>query len=288
MTTYAFRIRCKLTGDNFDIKENTSLVLPAPTPPIQVMSVQSKDQLGNRTLILQGGGFSSEEEARAAGMPVKTAIMLAGLLLGVGIDVGPNQAQALGLQVVPEINRATTLGVTFDRPVLKKPISNSNLEEKVAESYAPDKVLTKKQTLAAQLYNQSHFQSSDAARFLTLISAIEALADQRSKPPATVALIDRMMEMAAAAGNPDDLNNGLGNLKQESIRSACRRLVETSGEKPVDTHAARTFARAYKIRSTLLHEGEPPSGTDLAAELYTLDPLVRRVIVHHVASSWRL
>jgi hypothetical protein len=288
MTTYAFRIRCKLAGDNFDIKENTSLVLPAPTPPIQVMSVQSKDQLGNRTLILQGGGFSSEEEARAAGMPVKTAVMLAGLLLGVGIDVGPNQAQALGLQVVPEINRATTLGITVDRPVLKRPISNSNLEEKVAESYAPDKALTKKQTLATQLYNQSHFQSSDAARFLTLISAIEALADQMSKPQATVALIDRMMEMAAAAGNPDDLNNGLGNLKQESIRSACRRLVETSGEKPADTHAARAFARAYKIRSTLLHEGEPPPGTDLAAELYTLDPLIRRVIVHHVASSWRL
>ena len=173
MTTYAFRLTCKLAGENFAIRENTPLILPALTPPIQVMSVQAKDQLGNRTLILQGGGFSLEEEARAAGMPVKTAVMLAGLLLGVGIDVGPNQV--LGLQVVPEINRATTLGMTFGRPVLKNPISNSNLEEKVAESYALDKALTKKQTLAAQLYNQSHFQSSDVARFLTLISAIEAL-----------------------------------------------------------------------------------------------------------------
>jgi hypothetical protein len=285
MTTYAFRITCKLAGANFDIKGNTSLVLPAPTLPIQVMLGKSKDQTGDRTLILQGGGFSSEEEARTAGTPVKTAVMLTGLLLGVGIDVGPNQAQALGLQVVPEINRATTLGFTFDRPVLKRPISNSNLEEKVAESYAPDKALTKKQTLAAQLYNQSHFQSSDAARFLTLISAIEALADQKSKPQATVALIDRMMEMAAAAGNSDDLNNGLGNLKQESIRSACRRLVETYGENPDDTHEAGAFARAYTIRSTLLHEGEPPPGTDLAAELRTLDLLVRRLIVRHVAFS---
>ena len=143
----------------------------------------------------------------------------------------------------------------------------------------------KKQTLAAQLYNQSHFHLSDTARFLTLISAIEALAEQRSKPPATVALIDRLMEMAAAAGNPDDLNNGLGNLKQESIRSACRRLVETYGENPADTHEARAFARAYTIRSTLLHEGEPPPGTDLAAELRTLDLLVRHLIVRHVAFS---
>jgi hypothetical protein len=94
-----------------------------------------------------------------------------------------------------------------------------------------------------------------------------------------------MMEMAAAAGNPDDLNNGLGNLKQESIRSACRRLVETYGENPADTHEARAFARAYTIRSTLLHEGESPPGTDLAAELRTLDLLVRRLIVRHVAFS---
>jgi hypothetical protein len=147
-----------------------------------------------------------------------------------------------------------------------------------------NKAFTKKQTLAAQLYNQSHFHLSDTARFLTLISAIEALADQRSKSPATVALIGRMMEMAAAAGNPDDLNNGLGNLKQESIRSACRRLVETYCE-PAVTHAARAFARAYTIRSTLLHEGEPPPGTDLAAELRTLDLLVRHLIVRHVAIS---
>jgi hypothetical protein len=181
MTTYVFRITCKLAGDNFDIKGNTSLVLPAPTPPIQVMSVESKDQLGNQTLILQGGGFSSEEEARMAGMPVKTAVMLAGLLLGVGIDVGIPQTK-------PDTKWATTLGGTLGRPFLKSPISTSDFEKKVAESYAPNKTLTKKQTLAAQLYNQSHFHLSDAARFLALISAIEALAERQRRAPATVAL----------------------------------------------------------------------------------------------------
>ena len=132
MTTYAFRLTCKLAGENFAIRENTPLILPALTPSIQVMSVQAKDQLGNRTLILQGGGFSSEEEARAAGMPVKTAVMLAGLLLGVGIDVGPNQV--LRSSGCTRNQQGDDVGMTFGRPVLKKPISNSNLEEKVAES----------------------------------------------------------------------------------------------------------------------------------------------------------
>jgi hypothetical protein len=91
MSTYAFRITCKLAGDYFALKENTSLAFPAPAPPIHVMLGKSKDWTNSPTLILQGGGFSSEKEARAAGIPVKTAVLLTGVLLGVGIDVGVDQ-----------------------------------------------------------------------------------------------------------------------------------------------------------------------------------------------------
>jgi hypothetical protein len=306
MTTYAFRITCKLAGDHFAIKEHTPLVLPAPTPPIQVMLGESKDQAGGRTLILQGGGFSSAEEARAAGLPVKTAVMLAGLRLGVGIDVGTDQVTSPapsygdgqpitqwqpdvhGLQVVPELDRLAFGFIYAGRPMLKRPISHSDLEEKVVESYAPDKALTKKQTLAAQLYSQSHFHLSDAARFLTLISAIEALAERRRRAPSTVVLVERMIEQAATAGEIEEserksLTDGLGNLKRESISSACRRLVRTHCGDP----AVEAFTRAYRIRSELLHNGEPSSETNLTVELLHLDTLVRRLVVHHMASSWQ-
>jgi hypothetical protein len=268
---------------------------------------KSKDQAGDRTLILQGGGFSSEEDAHAAGTPVKTAVMLAGLLLGVGIDVGTDQVispaprhtdgqpiehwqpDVHGLQIVPEHDRLAFGLLYFSRPMLKKPISNSDLEEKVAEAYAPDKALTKKQTLATQLYSQSHFQSSDATRFLTLISAIEALAERHRRAPATVVLINRVIEQAATAGDLEEferksLIDGLGNLKRESISSACRRLVRTHCGDP----AVEAFIHAYRIRGELLHNGEPSSETDLTMELLHLDPLVRRLTVNHVASSWQL
>jgi hypothetical protein len=124
MSTYAFRITCKLAGDYFALKENTSLAFPAPAPPIHMMLGKSKDWTNSPTLILTGGGFSSEKEARAAGIPVKTAVLLTGLLLGVGIDVGVDQVlspapqrrdggqpderwqpDVHGLQVVPELDR---------------------------------------------------------------------------------------------------------------------------------------------------------------------------------------
>ena len=79
------------------------------------------------------------------------------------------------------------------------------------------------------------------------------------------------------------LTRGLGNLKQESIGSACRALVRTHCGEP----AANDFRRLYDIRSTLLHDGEPPSGTRLDVELCVLDPLVRLLIARHVAASWR-
>jgi hypothetical protein len=307
MSTYAFRITCKLAGDYFALKENTSLAFPAPAPPIHVMLGKSKDWTNSSTLILQGGGFSSEKEARAAGIPVKTAVLLTGLLLGVGIDVGVDQVlspapqrrdggqpderwqpDVHGLQVVPELDRLTFGFGYLSRPVLKRPISHSDLEEKVAESYAPDKALTKKQTLAAQLYSQSHFHLSDAARFLTLISAIEALAERQRRAPATVVLVNRMIEETAIAGDLEQserksLTDGLGNLKRESITSACRRLVKTHCGDP----AVEAFTRAYRIRSELLHNGEPSPETNLTVEVLRLDPLVRGLIVHHVASSWR-
>jgi hypothetical protein len=303
MTTYAFRLTCKLAGHNFAIKENTPLILPALTPPIQVMLGKSKDQTGDPTLILQGGGFSSEEEARTAGTPVKTAVMLAGLLLGVGIDVGTDQAECSiprladgqpnervhsyvhGLQVVPEIDGLVFVSISASL-IRKKPISPGDFEDAVAKSYALTKVLTKKQTLAAQLYNQSHFHSSDAARFLTLISAIEALAEQKRRPPAAMALVERMIEMSAAGGDLEEserqsLKVSLGNLKRESIGSACRVLVTRHcGES-----AVKYFTRTYGIRGSLLHKGEPPPGTDFALELQTLDPLVRHLIVQHMAVS---
>jgi hypothetical protein len=287
-----------------DSKREFSLALQAPTPPISVNLPERRRPSEDQFFILWCGGFTSEEAARAEGVRVKTAVMLAGVLLSFGIDVGTDQVMSPaahrsdgqsdehlqpdvhGLQVVPEIEGTIHFG-QFMRVGVHLVHTNfhEDFKQSVAQSYSLNKALTKKQTLAAQLYNQSHFLLSDTARFLTLISAMEALADQRSKSPATVALIGRMMEMAAAAGNPDDLNNRLGNLKQESIRSACRRLVETYGENPADTHEARAFARAYTIRSTLLHEGEPPPGTDLAAELRTLDLLVRHLLVRHVAFS---
>lgn len=298
--TFAFRIACSLAGGVIETKEREIHLELPDVPPIEV-GLSRNDQSGQWLFTAWCGGFDSEAEAQTVGSRVKTALVLTGIVLGVGIDAGNNQIidpafqradgqpderlqpEVHGLQVVPDIEGLLFGSIRVDRPLTR--ISPSNFQKRVAESYGLGKPLTKRQVLAAQLYNQSHFHSSDAARFLTLISAVESLAERGLRSPAAVQLIERMIQMVNASMNPEEsetrsLNGGLSNLKSESIGSTCRALV---GRHCGDS-AAKAFRHVYEIRSTLLHTGEPPAGTDLDLAVRELDTLVRRLIVRHLSS----
>jgi hypothetical protein len=186
--------------------------------------------------------------------------------------------------VVPELEGILFGGLRIGRPMTA--FSPDALKEKVSEGFALVKPLSKKETLAGLLYAQSHFHTSDAARFLTLISAVEALAERNPKSSAAITHIDKMIGMTLAVENLDKIEkealvNGLRELRQQSIAATCRGLVRQHCGEP----DAMAFAHAYKIRSKMLHNGEPPSGTDLAAEAWKLDTLVRRLVSKHVVAS---
>jgi hypothetical protein len=196
--TYEFRITCYLAGGNFETEEREiALELPGFPRPIAV-NLPDKRAAGDRLVIFRCGGFQSEAEARAAGEPLKAAVMLAGVNIGAGLDVGTDQVvsgaaqrkdgqrderlQPLvhGLQVVPEIEDMLFGFIGPMRAVTR--IRPDDFQKQVAGTYSLGKRLTKRQALASQLYIHSHFQSSDPARFLTLVSAVEALAERRSRP----------------------------------------------------------------------------------------------------------
>jgi hypothetical protein len=296
--TYAFRLTCSLAGGVIETEEG-EIVLVLPGVPAIEVGISRDDQTEQWLLTAWCGGFDSATEAQTAGLRVKTALVLAGILLGVGIDAGNDQIigpgfrrtdgqpderlqpEVHGLQVVPDIEGLLFGSLRVGRPVTR--ISPANFQKRVAESYALGKPVTKKQILAAQLYNQSHFHSSDAARFIVLISAVESLADRNPRSPAAVQLIERMIQMVKDSINPEELESlksGLSNLKNESIGSTCRALVR----RHCGDSAAKIFRRVYDIRSTLLHTGEPPAGTDFDVEVRELDTLVRNLLVRHFSS----
>ncbi len=160
----AFRISCFVAGGDISRLKNRNPIGPAGLHPIQVYVSERKDD--SEDLTVWCSGFSSAAEAHAAGMRLKIAFMLAGILLGVGIDVGNDQAVKLrftkadgqderlqpevhDLQVVPDIEGLLFGSLRFGRAVTR--ITQANFQKRVAESYAVRKTLTKKQILAAQL-----------------------------------------------------------------------------------------------------------------------------------------
>src|SRR5262249_15750858 len=237
---------CKLSGGEIEtIERQVRIALPLPAPSPIVFLPPPKKLGDERTVVIQGGGFTSAEEAHAAGVPVKRALMLAGVVLGVGIDVGNDepvswaarrgdgepddrlQPYVHGLQVVPELD-PLLFGFLFLGRTVKR-LSLEQFEAAVSDGYPWGPALSKKQLLAAELYNESHFHRGGNARFLTLVTAVEALVERDYRSEASVVLLDRTIETIASSDVMDAekkaLVSGIENLKRHSIGSASRRLV---------------------------------------------------------------
>ncbi len=302
--TYAFRITCSLAGGVIETTEPTALLTLPGLPTIELYLTARNDENKQSDITVWCGGFNSETEAHTAGSRVKTALILTGILLGVGIDAGNDQITSAafttkdgkpderllpkvhGLQVVPDIDGLLFGSLQFGRPYT--PMSPDTFQKKVAECYALDKPLSEKQVLAAQLYNHSHFHATDAVRFVTLISSVESLAERRKRHSQVLDLIEQMVQIARKTLGPGEANTasligGIRNLKYESIGTACRALVKEY----CGAAKAKAFARQYEIRSRLLHNGTPPAEIDLNLEVIALDNLVRLLLVRNFSRGPR-
>src|SRR6266536_1621291 len=149
---YAFRIRCKLAGCHIETKD-PEIVLALPVAlQINVSLPRRENESGDDLLILWCGGFTSNEEAQSIGTRVKMAVMLTGVLLGVGTDVGNDQViserlhrkdnqpddrlqpDVHGLQIVPDIAGLIFGGFRVGRPVTR--VSPAQLQKTIVETYS--------------------------------------------------------------------------------------------------------------------------------------------------------
>lgn len=301
MNTFAFRLNCKLADCHIEtVAREVDMNLSGLGLTISMNFPETNSE--GAGLVAWCGGFDSESDARDTGVRFKQAIMLAGVLIGIGIDVGTdkvvshamNQADGQpddrlqpnvhGLQIVPDLENMLFGDIVFGRPATR--VSPNQLVDRINEADRLNRLINKKQWLAAQLYNESHFHTAEPAQFLTLVSAVEVLAIREKRDMSSLKLIDKLIELLSSndeleSANKESLKHGLYNLKFESIGAACRRLIKSF----VGKDEASRFKAMYEVRSKMIHEGEPPPGTDLAKEIRELDFIVRRLIAKHVSSS---
>jgi len=150
--------------------------------------------------------------------------------------------------------------------------------------------LTERERIAIDLFNAAFFETAADTRLLTHVMAIEALLEPIPRPAESVALVEEFLGMvqrsSLSQAERDSLSGSLRWLRQESIRSAGRRLVrERLGEAIYSKQSAqRFFDYCYELRSRIVHGGDIRKARDEAAaaaaqlELFVADLLISRFI----------
>jgi hypothetical protein len=127
--------------------------------------------------------------------------------------------------------------------------------------------------VSMQFYAAARLEVTQIARFVTLMTALEALSVQRDYGDQVAAVLDSLaLELDAHESLAGDAQTSLRQslmgrmrqLRQESVRQAILRTVKTYSE---GGEVVRFIDEAYGVRSKILHEG---------ARVANLDDLIQR------------
>lgn len=142
--------------------------------------------------------------------------------------------------------------------------------------------------LAFDLWTAAGLMPSGDSRFLTLVNAVEALAEQRPiEGEELAALNDLRSKVKTMDVEPAVKDSLLGRLvRREGVGLAHRRLLSTLSGRLYDGKSAPDFyRRIYDMRSRLTHADDAPTHQDVAAVTNELGTLVRDLIMRRYGAT---
>lgn len=242
-------------------------------------------------LVLFQSGYQTEAEARADGERWFDALLVAGIRTRVGFDLGrfrlsgglteagkrhfegelghPVRDDFHGLDVFEE-NGTRFVEISAEASASRPlpPLLEALRSARHTRPLAP------RLRLASELFGLSRFASAPRTHFLTLISAVEAVAEPASLGSEVTGVVEGWIQDLPASLKTDESFKGrLRELKRESIGRACKRLIEEH----LGSDAAATFKKLYSTRSTLLHMGAV-EGTDFVGEAAASEELTTALL----------
>ena len=287
MPQYDFRLRFHLPGhDHINSDAEELLVLndsSGVTICLRSGGRGSPIKVHSRASLI-GGPYPSAEDARTAAERAKRALLLWAVRSRVGIDLGGRRPRGVittaGLQwmerQVGAPVRADVHGIDVYEHVDGLVFAAFNAEaslgkaapafvEQIAGAITSPVPMSAKQELAGEILSASYFEASDRSKFITLITAVEALLDPQPRPAAARELVAKLIEIVDGSGMDDGTRSAMSGslqwLKQESIGQAGRTLATRllSGRIYQAQPPARFFTFCYELRSSILHFGTVPA-----------------------------
>jgi len=219
-------------------------------------------------LSMRGGPFLTKEAATAAGEQARRWLLCTSAHKHLGVDAGGHELSQLGLRVFEE-------GAGGGWAVTSTQVWSpwASIRAVLADHAAPRRMLNADADLALELCALADHETSERARFLTLVTAVESLTTRgRRFEPARQLVESFVTTVQSAQALPDaeraSLLGGLKELRNESIGHSCRALVAAHlGERQYGgKRAAQFFGECYSVRSRVAH-GERLAVGDLSGYL---------------------
>ncbi|MGO9570146.1 MAG: hypothetical protein ACLP5H_21665 [Desulfomonilaceae bacterium] len=234
---------------------------------------------------LVGGPFNSEDEARTAAEHTRQALLIWALRKRIGVDPGDRKIRSYlsdagkdyfgqqpgkpvrndlqGIDIYPDEG-----DVVFLRIEAKASLAVD------AQSFATDIRdisertwnLSDKQKVAGELYCASFFDEVFRSRFITLVTAVEALLDAQQRDCAVQTFVDQakmsVQKLDIEAATKEALTSGLERLRQNSIGQTGREMSDQllAGHLYGGLTPGKFFNMCYRIRNDTVHRGAPKDG----------------------------
>jgi len=260
---------------------------------------------GHSRAAISGGQFASKEAARTAAERSKLALLYWAINQRVGMDFGGRKQRSMatkvylailekqhghpfrneihGIDVYQHEEGLGLVSVTGDVVAGK---SAPRLIDTFQREYFCERQLTRKQALAAEIYASSFFDVFPRTRFITLVTAVEALLKRPKRPDAVGQLVKEFKERAQLLNVDGPTRKSaigsLEDLRLESItHTACALASRLIPNELFDGQpSADFFARCYKLRSQILHSGTvKDNSVDMLHLANTMESFVARLLL---------
>ena len=283
MTDYNFRLRFNLANAyriGSDAEEIDLLVTPTKQRLRLRTAVSGTPIKDNSRAVVLGGPYTSPNEAMEAGEQAKKALLYWAVEQRLGIDLGDGRQRSVvtdaglamfqqqwgapvrndvhGIDVYEAIHNLRFAFTNMTPVVGKNPLA---LVETFNREFREPMLLTEKQRLAAEIYSGSFFDVSHRSRFITLVTAVEALLEPSRRSESAQTLVSEIENITRSSDVDNATQNAILSslqwLRFESIgqtgRSLAKRLI------PERQYGGRTswsfFTYCYQLRSQILHRG---------------------------------
>ena len=217
-------------------------------------------------------GFESEAIAEDAGQRFALALMWAAVACNFPLSLAKEAGRTCTVFPRPQPRVMQMWGTSFNSPPPKLAIDQADALFSRGTELEPEWLLS------LEIFTSARLETSDRAKFVAMVSALEPLVKPLELPAQVTALVESAIKQltettALCNSHKESLRTRLNALKKQSIGQSLREFIGTW--LPSDSGAQKIVDQAYQRRSGILHRGEHIE--DLEAQCQALETVIRKL-----------